>query len=420
MSGFTTPLLPPNFLYESIKVVQTLSDFPKPIGSEIFLEDNTIYYIDNGMLDITGYTLVFNKRSQINGFGQNVSAICSSTSGTIGNPYVFFKSATNLFSNDLEIFCNGTNQRVWQHIGDGTVTEGESFELNRFNVLTFQAPGHNNELGYVKDIRQGFIGTMSCIGFENGFICAGAWAGGFRIDNTIFIDCSGVFFGSDPLNPVTFARRMSSNANLTVPLGSIGYDFPETSFVFDGQYQLQSGNFSGAGTFVSDFTSGFPAFDPIGNFKDNSGLQNTFQGGEFITNADNITVISTSNVWYLANLTTVNKGLTWFDEATGIFTYLSDSPLDVFLIYTITLTGKANDVAQVKLVKEDAGGIQTDLIIRAITIAGTTAQGRAESVPVATTAQLVDGDLIKVYYRNTSGTSNLTTLTNSNGIIAAK
>lgn len=412
----------PTFLrYNSIKVVQTIADLPAPVGTEITLADNTIYFIDSGNLDITGYTLIFNQRSQINGFGQNVSAISSSTSGTPGNPYVFFKSGKNLFMNDLEIICNGTNQRIWEHVGDGTVTEGESFELNRFNVLCFQPAGHNNELGYVKDIRQGFIGTMSCIGFENGFICAGAWTGGFRVDNTIFINCSGIFFGSDPLDPVTFARRMSSNANITVPVGSIGYDFPETAFTFDGQYQLQNGNASGAGTYVSNFTSGFPAFDPLANFKDNTGIQNSFPGGEFITTADAITTITTANVWVEANLpSAITKDLTWLIYLLGVFEYDSDNALDAFLIYRLSLTGKANDIVEVKLVKEDALAVQTDLITVPITIQGTTTQGRAESVPISTTGRFVKGDKVKVYYRNTSGTTDITTLTNSNGIISAK
>lgn len=161
--------------YNTQVVVKTLADLPTPVGAEIQLATDTIYLID-AVLDITGYTLVFGTKTQINGLGQNVSQIISSTSGTVGNPYVFFKSTTNLFMNDLEIVCNGTNQRVWECIGDGTVTEGESFELNRFNLLSFPAggAGHNNELGYIKDIRQGFIGTFSCFGFENGFTCAGA------------------------------------------------------------------------------------------------------------------------------------------------------------------------------------------------------------------------------------------------------
>lgn len=411
---------PPHFSYNSIKVVQSLADLPDPVGAEITLEDNTIYFIDSGFLDISGYTLVFNQRSQINGFGQNVSAIGSSTSGTVGDPYVFFKSGKNLFMSDLEIFCNGTNQLIWQHIGDGTVTEGESFELNRFNVLCFQPAGHNNQCGYIKDIRQGFVGTMSVIGLENGFITAGTWAGGFRVDNTIFINCSGVFFGSDPLDPVNFARRMSSNANITVPAGSIGYDFPETAFNFNGQYQLQNGNASGAGTYVSDFTSGFPAFDPIGNFQNNTGIQNTFPGGEWINNVDTITTITTANVWTPLSLTTINKSLTWFSELNGTFTYNSDTPLDVAIFLTVTLTGKANDVADVKLVKEDALGAQTDILTRRITIAGTTAQGRAESVPIISTDQLVEGDKIIPYVRNTSGTSDITTLIGSNCVINAK
>jgi hypothetical protein len=409
-----------NKRYSSQVIVKSLADLPAPIGAEILLATSTIYVIDTD-LDITGFTLVFGAKTQINGLGQNVSVIRSSTNGTVGTPYVFFKSVSNLFMNDIEVFCDGTNQRIWQGIGDGvTVPEGESFELNRFNAICTQPSGHNNELGYIKDIRQGFMGTMSFIGFENGFKCAGDWTGGFRIDNTIFINCSGTFFGSDILDPVTFARRVSSNANVNVPLGSIGYDFPETAFSFTGQYQLQNGNASGDGIYVSDFTSGFPAFDPIGNFRNNTGIQNTFQGGEWVNSADQITIINTVNVWEALNVVTFDKFLTWFSEANGIFTYNGGNPLDVTMFLTLSVTGKSNDIVQVRLMKESSLGIQTEILRRSITVQGSTTQGRAESVPIQSTEQLVEGDLIFVEIRNTSGTSNVTTLSNSNLIIGAK
>lgn len=413
---------PPSHEYLKQKIVQTLDDLPVPVGSEIQL-DNIIYVIDAD-LDITGFTLVFGAKTQINGLGQNVSVIRSSTSGAdINNKYVFFKSTANLFMNDIEVVCEGTNQRIWQCIGDGvTVPEGESFELNRFNCLSFPAggPGHNNELGFIKDIRQGFIGTFSAFGFENGFKCAGDWAGGFRINNTLLRVCSGVFFGSDPLDPVTFQLRMSSNANISVPLGSIGYDFPETAFNFTGQYQLQNGNASGDGVFVSDFTSGFPAFDPIGNFRNNTGIQDTFQGGEWVNTVDTITTINTINVWESLNVTTSNKFLTWFSEAGGVFTYDGGTPLDVTIFLTLSVTGKANDIVEVRLMKEDSLGALTEILRRQITVQGTTAQGRAESVPIQSTSQLVLADKIFVEIRNTSGTSDVTTLSNSNMIIGAK
>ena len=418
-------LTPPDFKYNSLKVVQSLADFPTPVGNEIFLLD--IIYLIDGDIDITGYTLCFGAKTQVNGLGQNVSVIRSSTSGVdINNKYVFFESTANLFMNDLEIICEGTNQRVWEHIGDGvTVPEGESFEINRFNCLSFPAGGpplwgHNNELGFIKDIRQGFIGTFSCFGFENGFKCAGAWAGGFRVQNTLFRVFSGIAFGSDPLDPVSFQLRMASNANLTIDSGSIGYDFPETAFSFTGQYQLQGGNVSGAGTYVSDFTSGFPAFDPLANFKNNTGIQDTYQGGEWVNNVDTLTTINTTNVWEELQVVTVSKFLTWTDEINGIFTYKGGTPLDITVFLTVSMTGKANDIIEVKLVKEDALAVQTDLLIRPITIKGTTAQGRAESVPLTTTDQLVLDDKIKVYVRNTSGSSDITTLTNSNCVIGAK
>ena len=322
---------------------------------------------------------------------------------------------------DLEIFCEGTNQRVWEHIGNGTVTEGESFELNRFNILCFQTAGHNNELGYVKDIRQGFIGTMSCIGFENGFICAGAWTGGFRVDNTIFINCSGVFFGSDPTDPVSFARRMSSNANITVPVGSIGYDFPQSAFTFDGQYQLQNGNASGAGTYVTLWSGLHPSTYPEANFKDNSGILNTFAGVEWISDTNNIVVISASNVWYKVPIATATvKEPTWVSYVNGEVTYDSDNSLDASIITRISATGKSNDIVEIKIVKEDALAVQTDLITATITIQGTTAQGRAENITIPTTTTLQKDDKLSVWVRNTSGTQDVTVLSGANLIIGQK
>jgi len=411
---------PPEFDYKSIQVVQTLEDFPEPIGNEIMLMDNTIYLIDNGDLDISGYTLVFNQRSQINGYGQNVSKISSTTNGTLGSPYVLFKSETNLFMNDLEIECKGVYQRIWEHIGNGTVAEGESFELNRFNILNEQVAGHGCELGYISNIRQGFIGTFSCFNFETGFICGGSWTGGFRVDNTIFMNCSGVMFGSDPLNPVTFARRVSSNANLTVPLGSIGYDFPETSFLFSGQYQLQDGNVRGAGLYVTEWSGLSPAYDIKSNFQNNTGIQNTFPGGEWINSVDTTTLVAVTNTWYNVVLNTIERDLAWFSEVNGVWTYLSETPLDVQITLTVSLTGSTNNIIEVKIVKEDSLLVQTDLLTRRLTIQGTLAQGRAESIVITTTTKLNELDKIKILGRNISAAQNFSVSKDSNCIINAK
>jgi hypothetical protein len=405
--------------YDTEIIVKSLLDLPAPVGNEIFLLDS-IYLIDAD-LDITGYTLCFGAKTQVNGSGQNVSVIRSSTSGVVGTPYIFFESTTNLFMNDIEVICEGTNQLVWEHIGDGTVTEGESFEINRFNLLSFPTggAGHNNQMGFIKDIRQGFIGTYSAFGFENGFICAGTWTGGFRVQNTLFRDFSGVAFGSDATDPVSFQLRMASEANLTIPLGSIGYDFPETAFNFTGQYQLQQGNVSGDGVYVSDFTSGFPAFDPLANFTGNTGIQNTFQGGEWVSVGD-VTTPLTVNVWEDLVVTTSNKFLTWFSELNGVFTYNGGTPLDVTILLTLSVTGKSNDIIEVRLIKEDLTTAQTVILTRQITIQGSLAQGRSESVPIQSTEMLIEGDKIFIQIRNTSGNTDIQTLSNSNCIIGAK
>ena len=103
-----------------------------------------------------------------------------------------------------------------------------------------------------------------------------------------------------------------------------------------------------------------------------------------------------------------------------MFTYDGGTPLDITVLLALSLTGKANDIVEIRLIKEDIFAVQTVLITRPITIQGTTTQGRAESVPIYSTDQLVLGDEIKVQIRNTSGNSDVTALVGSNCIIGAK
>jgi len=393
-----------------------MAHFPAPIGRYIVLQDK-VYVVDAIGLDFTGYTFVFAERSAIVGINQNVNSLVSSED----NATFFMSTSYNLFMNAMEVYMNGANQTVWEHIG---TTGNESFEINQFVVYGGGSPfatGTNSKMGHIETIRQGFMGTCFFWGVDDGFECAGHWVGGgLRISNTLWLGCSGKFYYSDPLDPVIFDTRFSSNANVTVPVGSVGYDFPETAFTYDGQYQLQNGNAQGDGVIVTDWSGKSPAFNPRANFKNNNGIQNTFPGGEWINNVDTTTVIGTKNVWYQINLSTGVKGLTWFSESGGVFTMDSSNILDIIMFLTLTVVGKANDIVEAKLVKRDALLVETDILIRQITIKGTLAQGRAESVPLISTDSVTEDDDILVYIRNTSGTSNVTTLIGSNMVITAK
>jgi hypothetical protein len=414
---------PPDFLYQNVQVVQTLADFPTPVGTEIILEDK-VYLIDAIKLDITGYTIKYGQRSAIQGFNQNVSSFQSFENGA-----TLFKSTTNLFMNNVEIYMSAPNQTLFDHQGDGTTPEGESFEINQMAVYCqddFGAFQSGCSAGIVKDIRQGFMGTQFFLGFQDGFKFAGAWAGGMRIISTLWAafgwgGASGKVYYSDPLDPVSFTLRFFSDAAMTINGSNIGYDLPQSAFVFDGQYQLQGGNVSGSGTYVTDWSGSHPSTYPEANFRDNSGIKNTFAGVEWISTSDNVVTISTQNVWYKVSIASATiKEATWVSYANGEVTYDSDNALDGSIITRISATGKANDIAQIKIVKEDALAVQTDLIVATITIQGTTAQGRAENVTIPTTAQVNKDDKLSVWVRNTSGTTDITILDGANFILGQK
>jgi hypothetical protein len=424
MSNFTTPLLPPNFIYNNVQVVQTLDDFPAPVGNEIILEDKT-YLIDAVKLDITGYCLVFGQRSAIQGFNQNVSSIQSFENGGL-----MFKSTTNLFMNDVEVYLSAPNLTLFDHQGDGTTPEGESFEINKMAVYCQDDNGAFQtgcKAGLIKDIRQGFMGTQFFLGFQDGFKLAGTWTnGGMRITDTLWrafaiMGQTGKVYYSDPTDPVVFESRFSSNANIQVNGSSIGYDFPQTAFTFDGQYQLQNGNVSGSGTFVSLWSGNHPSTYPEANFKDNTGITNSFAGVEWISTTDNLVTTATQNVWYKIPVSAATvKDATWVTYANGEVTYDSDNVLDASTITRISAVGKSNDIVEIKIVKEDVLAVQTDLIVATITIQGSASQGRAENVTIPTTAMLKKDDKLSVWIRNTSGTSNVTILEGANFILGQK
>jgi hypothetical protein len=421
---YGTPNFPPDFNYQNVQVVQTLANFPAPVGNEIILEDKT-YLIDAIKLDITGYCLVFGQRSAIQGFNQNVSSIQSFENGGL-----MFKSTTNLFMNDIEVYLSAPNLTLFDHQGDGTTPEGESFEINKMAVYCQDDNGAFQtgcKAGLIKDIRQGFMGTQFFLGFADGFRFSGTWTnGGMRITDTLWrafaiMGQTGKVYYSDATTPVVFESRFSSNANIQVNGSSVAYDFPQTAFTFDGQYQLQNGNASGSGTFVSLWSGNHPSTYPEANFKDNTGITNSFAGVEWISTTDNLVTIATQNLWYKIPVSAATvKDATWVTYSNGEVTYNSDNVLDASTITRISAVGKSNDIVEIKIVKEDALAVQTDLIVATITIQGSAAQGRAENVTIPTTAMLTKDDKLSVWVRNTSGTTDVTILEGANFILGQK
>ena len=60
------------------------------------------------------------------------------------------------------------------------------------------------------------------------------------------------------------------------------------------------------------------------------------------------------------------------------------------------------------------------MIVATITIQGSAAQGRAENVTIPTTSEVQKDDVLSVWVRNTSGTSNVTILEGANFILGQK
>ena len=308
--------------------------------------DSTKDYFIDGVIDMGGQSIEVPAGGlSISGYNLKVSKLASTASS-----YTMFTSpiggSGDVIFKDLSVDVSGSNSKVYDIRG---ATGFESVEIVRLNY------DNCSSLGTIDSYRQGFETGTGRFGGTPELEFAGNWLGGYFIDSSIVRNISA---GSYSLfksgTGLTFGSRFRSNQNIDLPTGVRFMDFVPANFPYPSTLQLAECIVTRNGVVDATDTGIIPnisASDLASDWHSNSGIKNTFVGGELDTTAEVVTTISTAGVFVDLNGTYTSSDLQHFDvPASGQLRHLGNSPREFSLSGQFIIDGNANNEIDLKIV----------------------------------------------------------------------
>lgn len=331
-------------------IVVNQSNLATTLGAAI---DSTKVYSLDGVVDFTGTGLNIEvPAGGINIIGStfNVSGIkCTDAAYTLYTSPV--GGSGDVLRERFFVEISGAGSQVY----DLTDSTGlHAIEADRVN--------YNNctSLGTIDSYRQGLESGTGRFGGTPELTLAGIWLGGFFIDTSIVRSLTNSAFTLFKAGAgFTMASRFRSNQNIDLPALASFLDFAPANFDNPSTLQLEQCIITRNG--VSDasdsnLTPNVSSSDLVSKWRDNSGLPNTFEGGELSIASETATVITTSltsDPTAFVDLagTYTPTDLQHFDEAAnGQLRHLGDSPREYKVKGQVVLDTVANNEVDLKIV----------------------------------------------------------------------
>lgn len=341
------------------------------------------------------------------GLGNNFTTLKTQTENI-----AMFEGGGNLFLNDMIITAEANGSSVF---GMVSTTGFEAVEMVNVN---FQ---FNKSLGFLDGFRQGLLINGFMLGDEEGLEFRGTWSGGMRIDASrlIFTPIVGSYMFRSAVGH-SFASRFVTNANSTIGTDSIGLDFREDTFLNDAEFQVIDAQFDGGGTYINGIT----ASSIKSLWRDNRGVDDTFQGCVYRNTTDTLTTINTVNVY--EELEIVNSVIedVWHESqsATNFHAqYKSSLPINVRVEIVLGLTSANNRVLEVDIRKYSADNTTfVSLETFKLTANGGASGTRVEPLTLPTFTRLEQDERIRIFIRNTTANNDITCEVGSKLIISKR
>ena len=308
--------------------------------------DSTKEYFIDGIVDMGSQSISVPAGGlNLTGYNFDVSQLISTASS-----YTMFVSPVggsgNLLGKDYGIDVSGVGSQVYDLTAD---TGFEAFEFARIN--------YNNcsSLGTINGYRQGLETGTGRFGGKPELTLAGTWLGGYFIDTSIVRSLSdGAYTLFKAGGSFTMASRFRSNQNIDLPASASFLDFAPSNFVNSSTLQLEGCILTRAGASDasdSNLTPNVAASDLVSKWRGNTGLPNTFEGGELTVTSEVLTTIGSAGVFVDLLGTYTVSDLQHFDEpANGQLRHIGESPREYTVTGQIVLDGGSNDVAALKVV----------------------------------------------------------------------
>ena len=386
----------------SVIVVNSASDLSGTLVSD------KVYLID-GSIDMGTQTITVPSTGlQISGYGIGVSKLLSTE-----NSYTMFVDAASdagtLFISELTIDVSGTSSQVFDLDNSGA---GDAVEINSTNFENCTS------IGTLDAFRQFLMVNAFWLSCDDGITFAGTWSGGASIRTFLVRNfdpgaAGGTVFTGSTSPALTFASRFFCDGNIDIPSGATVYDFAASMFTNDADFELITGQYTGAGTVVAVKSPVVDNTSTKSRFRDNNGLVNTYVGGRWYIAAGNTaaTTIATVDTYVKAAGTTTEQDLQWTSSAgDNDLTYDSAETAEIQVAGSVNVTavsGGADKNITITLRHWDnSASAYVDLPNAARGVS--TSAGSYNNIAIIGYATMDTSDRIELWIENNTDAVNLT------------
>ena len=241
---------------------------------------------------------------------------------------------------------------------------------------------------------------------DQGMTFSGTWGGGINTNGFVPLNLGSTGTAFKEGTALVLGSRFISNANMDLQAGAIGFNFTESNFTHDGDFELLSGSYSGAGTVVTGITRG----NTKCKWRDNNGLGNTYVGSRWALTTEIATSIGSSNTYVKMAGTTTYADEQWFSNTTdNAFVFDSTNPIEAIIAGTMSVSAGNNNQLQIKVRQwDDSASAYIDIHEHGpITMSGA---GAGENISILGYADLDTNDRIEVWVQNLTAATNITML----------
>ena len=384
----------PDNILSNIIVVRQSSDF----GT---IDSTKVYKID-GQVDM-GTTSIALPVGGINlqGLTPGVSSLYSSEDN-----YTLFSSLScgDVIHSGVTISVTGANSKVY----DLKSSNG----LSRYSAekIIYQ---DCTSLGELDNFLQGLEDIVVRVGGSPSLTLTGAWLSGFLSSPSLVTSLDAGM--TEPLfkagTGFLMSRRFITDLNCDLPASAALTDFAPANFVFPSTLIFNDTLITRDGVLSPDdanLTPNISASDLVSAWSGNTGLPNTFVGGEMELTTEIGTAIITQNVSEVLLGTWTVADLQHFDSpANGQLRHLGVTPVEYSVSWDFILDGAPNAEYKIELIK-DSGGVET--VVHSQTRVINNLQGGRDVAYFTGThhENLTQNDFTYWKVSNTTGTQNCT------------
>lgn len=381
------------------KVVQSASDLSGTL-------DSTILYIIDGIIDMgstkievpaTGLSIV--------GLSVNVSKLISTATS-----YTMFTSPVggsgNLFIENCTLDVSGASSSVY---GIDDVSGFNAFECDRINFENCTS------LGFIDGYRQALWTNWGLFDCDDGIELRSSWVGGFRATTGIVrtLSSGGTVFKAG--TGLVFNGRFLTDMNAVIASGAIGIDFIAANFATESLFQVQGTDFSGAGDFIPNIA----ASSIKSLWRDNKGVDNTYQGGTWSCTSATATTISSSSVFVKLAGTTTYTDLQHFSNTTNnAFVFDGTITTDFKVDGSVAISGSNNNVITIRVRHwDDSASAYVNIGDFESKISSGAAGTRTENIGFIALVKMDKDDRIELWIANETASNDVTLVSGGRALI---